>query len=65
MCNLRVFRLMFYPVATLNLSSIPLLEKKRTGGQQCHLLVRMSSEVEEGEAGWRCPVSVLRHPHSA
>lgn len=52
MCNLQVFRLMFYPVATLNLSSIPLLEKKwRTGGQQCHLLVRMSSEVEEGEAG--------------
>lgn len=26
-------------------------KKRRTGGQQCHLLVRMSSEVEEGEAG--------------
>lgn len=44
MCNLKVFRLMFYPVTTL--SSLPVLGQSKTreiGGQQCHLWVSLSS----------------------
>lgn len=43
MCDLNVFRVMFYLVTTLSCLLASAQKKERTGGQQCHLWVRLSN----------------------